>query len=117
MKKAIIKENEIADVIARFTRGEFVSIVFTKADGTRRTALAQFGVANPTNAAAPNGTGETAREALGKGRVKFFDASVENANGTRGNYRQARFDRIITIAGNGTTWIIDHTNATANANA
>ena len=115
MKKEIIRENEIADVIARFTRGEFVSIVFTKADGSRRTALAQFGVANPTNAAAPNGTGETAREALGKGRVKFFDASVENPNGTRGNYRQARFDRIITIAGNGTTWIIDHTNTTANA--
>ncbi len=116
MKKQIIRESQIPAVVARFTRGEFVSVVFTKADGSRRHALAQFGVANPANAAAPNGTGETAREALGKGRVKFFDASVENANGTRGNYRQARFDRIITIAGNGTTWIIDHTtNATANA--
>ena len=109
MKKAIIKENEIAEVVARFTRGEFVSVVFTKKDGSRRTALAQFGVANPANAAAPKGIGETAREALEKGRLKFFDASVENPDGTRGNYRQARFTAIITISGNGTTYIIDHT--------
>ena len=29
MKKQIIKENEIAATVAKFTRGEFVSIVFT----------------------------------------------------------------------------------------
>lgn len=109
MKKQIITESEIADTIAQFTRGEFVSIVFTKKDGSRRTALAQFGVSNPTNAAAPNGRGETAREALEKGRLKFFDASVENPDGTRGNYRQARFTAIITISGNGQTFIVDHT--------
>lgn len=109
MKKQIIKENEIAATVAKFTRGEFVSIVFTKKDGTRRVALAQFGVSNPTNTPAPNGTGETAREALEKGRLKFFDASVENPDGSRGGYRQARFPSIITISGNGTTFIVDHT--------
>ena len=109
MKKQIITENEIAATVAGFARGEFVSIVFTKKDGTRRTALAQFGVANPTNTAAPNGTGESAREALERGRLKFFDASVENPNGSRGNYRQARFSSIITISGNGKTYIVDHT--------
>ena len=109
MKKQIIKENEIADVVNGITRGEFAAIVFTKADGTRRNALAQFGVHNPTNTAAPNGTGETAKQALEKGRLKFFDASVENPDGTRGGYRQARFDRIITIAADGITYIIDHT--------
>lgn len=111
MKKAIIKENEIPAVVAGFTRGEFVSIIFTKKDGSRRRALAQFGVANPAHVAAPNGTGETAKQALEKGRVKFFDASVENEDGSRGGYRQARFPSIITIAGNGTTYIVDHTNA------
>jgi len=40
MKKEIISESEIAAVVARFERGEFVSVVFTKADGTRRVALA-----------------------------------------------------------------------------
>ena len=109
MKKAIIKENEIPAVVAGFTRGEFVSIIFTKKDGSRRRALAQFGVANPAHVAAPNGTGETAKQALENGRVKFFDASVENPDGTRGAYRQARFTAIITISGNGQTFIVDHT--------
>ena len=53
MKKQVISESEIEGVVARFERGEFVSIIFTKADGSRRTALAQFGVANPTHTAAP----------------------------------------------------------------
>ena len=38
LKKQVITEAEIPAVIARFERGEFVSIIFTKADGTRRTA-------------------------------------------------------------------------------
>ena len=108
MKKQVISESEIEGVVARFERGEFVSIIFTKADGTRRTALAQFGVANPVNAPAPKGTGESAKEALTKGRLKFFDASVENPDGSRGNYRQALFTRIHTITGNGITYIVDH---------
>ena len=108
LKKQVISEAEIPAVIARFERGEFVSIIFTKADGTRRVALAQFGVANPTNADAPKGTGESAKEALTRGRLKFFDASVENPDGTRGNYRQALFARILTITGNGITYIVDH---------
>ena len=109
MKKQIITEAEIPEVINRFERGEFVSITFTKADGSRRVALAQFGVANPTNAPAPKGTGESAKEALTRGRVKFFDASVVNPDGTRGGYRSAVFTRIITIVGSGVTYIVDHT--------
>ena len=108
MKKQVISESQIAEVVARFERGEFVSIIFTKADGTRRTALAQFGVANPVNAPAPKGTGESAKEAITRGRLKFFDASVENPDGSRGNYRQALFSRILTITGNGITYIVDH---------
>ena len=115
MKKQIITEAEIAEVVSRFERGEFVSITFTKKDGTRRVALAQFGVANPTNTAAPKGTGETAKEALTRGRVKFFDASVVNDDGTRGGYRQAVFSRIITIVADGVTYIVDHTAAPAMA--
>ena len=111
MKKQIISEAEIPEIIARFERGEFVSITFTKKDGTRRVALAQFGVANPTHTAAPNGTGESAKEALTKGRVKFFDASVVNTDGTRGGYRQAVFSRIITMVYDGVTYIVDHTAA------
>ena len=116
MKKQVITEQEIVEVINRFERGEFVSIIFTKADGTRRTALAQFGVANPVNAPAPKGTGESAKEALTRGRLKFFDASVENPDGTRGGYRQALFSRILTITGNGITYIVDHA-STATAQA
>ena len=116
MQKQVISESQIAEVVARFERGEFVSIIFTKADGTRRTALAQFGVAKPVNAPAPKGTGESAQEALTRGRVKFFDASVENPDGTRGGYRQALFSRILTITGAGITYIVDHA-STATAQA
>ena len=106
--KRIISEAEIPEVVRNLKRGEFVALVFTKADGTRRKALAQFGVANPTNTAAPNGTGESRWEALAAGRVKFFDASVQNADGTRGSYRQALFARILTITAAGVTYIVDH---------
>lgn len=107
LKKQVITEAEIPAVIARFERGEFVSIIFTKADGTRRTATAQFGVANPTNAPAPKGTGESAAEALTRGRVKFFDASVENPD-RNARRLSASFSRILTITGNGITYIVDH---------
>lgn len=117
MKKQVISESEIEGVVARFERGEFVSIIFTKADGSRRTALAQFGVANPTHTAAPKGTGESAKEALTKGRLKFFDASVENPDGTRGGYRQALFSRILTITGQGITYIVDHASTATAAQA
>lgn len=113
MEKKIITEAEIAEVINRFERGEFVSITFTKKDGSRRVALAQFGVAHPTNTAAPKGTGVSAKEAMTRGLVKFFDASVVNPDGTRGGYRSAVFSRIITIVGSGVTYIVDHTAAPA----
>ena len=104
MKKQIVTEAEIPALLERFKRGEFVSITFVKTDGSRRVALAQFGVANPTNTAAPNGTGESAKAALAAGRVKFFDASVVNADGTRGGYRQAVISRIISMVYGGTRY-------------
>ena len=113
MKRIIITEQEIVDTIKSINKGAFAGITFKKADGTIRTAQAQFGVYNPANVAAPNGTGETAKQALTAGRLKFFDASVVNADGSRGGYRQALFGRVLSICHRGKLYIVDHTRVNA----
>lgn len=106
--KKIITENEVPEIVRSFKRGAFVAITFTKADGSHREALAQFGVSHPTHTAEPNGTGESRWEALAAGRVKFFDASVVNPDGTRGGYRQAAIARIISMVADGTRYEVAH---------
>ena len=62
-----------------------------------RFTRAQLGVQNPTTATKPGQgqfIGESGEEALAKGRLKYFDMDVVNADGTRGNYRQAVIENI-----------------------
>lgn len=109
MKKAYITTDEIPQLFSSITRGEFFSITFRKKDGSLRVATAQRGVRNPAGIPRPNGTGESATAALAAGRLKFYDISVINANGTHGAYRQARFSAILDICYKQTLFIIDHT--------
>lgn len=109
MKRAYITVDDIPAVIMNITRGEFFGVTFRKKDGTLRTARAQRGVSRPANTTPPNGTGESSRAALSAGRLKFYDSTVINADGSRGNYRQARLSAILEICHKKTLYIIDHT--------
>lgn len=109
MKRFYITTAEIPAIVSGINRGEFFGVTFRKKDGTLRTARAQRGVSNPTNAPKPNGTGESAKQALQAERLKFFDSTVVNPDGSRGNYRQARFCAILEICYNKTLYIVDHT--------
>ena len=109
MKREYITVDGIPAVISNITRGEFFGITFRKKDGTLRHARAQRGVYNPANVSAPKGIGESGREALAAGRLKFFDSTVTNADGSKGNYRQARFSSILEICYKKTLYVIDHT--------
>lgn len=109
MKRSYITAADIPAIVSSIGRGEFFGVTFRKKDGTLRTARAQRGVSNPTNAPKPNGTGESAKQALLADRLKFFDSTVVNPDGSRGNYRQARFCSILAICHNKTLYIVDHT--------
>lgn len=109
MKRSYITVEDIPAAVSNISKGEFFGIVFRKKDGTLRKARAQRGVYNPAHAPAPKGTGETTAKALSAGRLKFFDSSVINADGSRGNYRQARFAAILEICYRKTLYIVDHT--------
>lgn len=109
MKRSYITIEDIPAVVANIAKGEFFGLTFRKKDGSLRKARAQRGVYNPTHAPAPKGAGETTAEALSAGRLKFFDSSVINADGSRGNYRQARFCSILEICYRKTLYIVDHT--------
>ena len=100
--KITIQENQIADLVRALPRWRFIAVKFIKANGDLRRALAITGVHNPKNEdIKPRGTGETSREALLKGRFKFYDA-------LKAEYRQARFSGIISISYGGITYIINH---------
>lgn len=109
MKRLIITPEEIPSTVETLDKGKFFGLVFRKKDGSLRTARAQLGVHNPQHAARPNGTGESAAAALDAGRLKFFDSTVKNPDGSQGNYRQARFDAIIAMTINRRMYIVDHT--------
>ena len=109
MKRSYITIDEIPAVIGNISKGAFFGVVFRKKDGTLRHARAQRGVHNPANVPPPKGTGESGKTALSAGRLKFFDSTVTNADGSKGNYRQARFSSILEICYKKTLYIIDHT--------
>ena len=109
MKRSYITIEDIPAVVANIAKGEFFGLTFRKKDGSLRKARAQRGVSNPTNAPKPNGTGESAKQALQAERLKFFDSTVVNPDGSRGNYRQARFCSILEICYRKTLYIVDHT--------
>lgn len=129
--KRFISASEIESLIATLGRGELFSIHFERvapkcqscgksnkkwlAEGLthcpicggelsfERESHAQLGVAHPSNELiTPRGVGESAKDALEEGRLKYFDMDVvDPRNGKRGGYRQAAIENIkrITIKG------------------
>lgn len=108
-----IKEQEIAHKIETIPNGMFFNITFRKKDGSLRTAVAQKGVHNTKDPnKAPKGTGESAKQALNAGRVKFYEPHHKNADGSiTGEYRQAKVENILSFThpSEKETYIIDRT--------
>jgi hypothetical protein len=80
---------------------------YVKKDGSFREATCQLHVQNPRDTKlTPNGTGESAVEALANGRIKYYEAHHETQ--TNGAYRQCRVDRLIDIKVKGVNYIVIH---------
>ena len=103
-----IRENEIPNILNTIKGAEFFSMRYVKKDGSFREATCQIHVSNPRNEAiTPNGTGESAHEALSNGRIKYYEAHHAELKG-QGVYRQCRIDRLIDMKVKGVTYIIIH---------
>ena len=123
-----IRPEEVMSLVKSVPNGRFISVVFERAAAKcpvcgksnkkwndlefcpecgaklskERESLCQFGIHNPQNEAiAPKGTGESAKEAMLDGRIKYYDPQIRNANGTLGGYRQC-------YAHNVKKMVIDH---------
>lgn len=108
MNEVNITENEVANVLNTIKGAEFFHMTYIKKDGTKREANCQLHVSNPRNEAiTPNGLGETAREALASGRIKYYEAHHAGLEG-QGVYRQCRIDRLVSMKVKGVTYRIIH---------
>ena len=99
-----IRRSDVADFVRAIKRGKFVHIEFVKANGEFRKATVQFGVVNPANVTAPGKgvrKGVSFEDALEQGVIKFYEPNKINENGTRGAYRSARIDTLVSITSNG----------------
>jgi hypothetical protein len=105
-----ITEHELAEKVKEIPNGMFFSITFRKKDGTIRNAVGQKGVTRPKDARkTPKGTGVSAREALEKGLVKFYEPHHKNDDGTvTGEYRQADIRRVLSLTAGKTKFIVTH---------
>ena len=95
---------EVADFVRHIKKGEFAHIEFVKANGEFRKATIQLGVVNPANVTAPGKgirKGVSFEEALEQGVIKFYEPNKINENGTRGAYRSARIDTLVSITSKG----------------
>lgn len=102
-----ITEREVPNVLNTINGAEFFSMVYYKKDGSRREATAQLHVSHPRNEAiTPNGLGETAKEALASGRIKYYEA--HHPGDKNGVYRQCRIDRLDSMKVRGVTYKVIH---------
>jgi hypothetical protein len=102
-----ITEKEVPNVLNTINGAEFFSMVYYKKDGSRREATAQLHVSHPRNEAiTPNGLGETAKEALASGRIKYYEA--HHPGDKEGVYRQCRIDRLDSMKVRGVTYKVIH---------
>ena len=110
MKTAVVTEQEAKNIIKNIVKGRFFGMSYKKKDGTDRHAVCQLGVKNPINAdITPKGTGESAAEALERGRIKYYEPHHRNNDGTVSPaYRQASISRVVSITTNGETYIVKH---------
>ena len=102
-----ITEREVPNVLNTINGAEFFSMVYYKKDGSRREATAQLHVSHPRNETiTPNGLGETAKEALASGRIKYYEA--HHPGDKNGVYRQCRIDRLDSMKVRGVTYKVIH---------
>ena len=105
-----MRRSEIVDFVRGIENGRMIGIEFIKANGERREAVVQFGVQHPAHVTAPGQgvrEGVSFAEAVEKGVLKFYEPNKVNPNGTRGAYRSARIDSIISLTANGQRYIIE----------
>ena len=106
-KEKYITEKEVPALLDTIHGAEFFSMVYYKKDGSRREATAQLHVSHPRNEAiTPNGLGETAKEALASGRIKYYEA--HHPGDKKGVYRQCRIDRLDSMKVRGVTYKVIH---------
>ena len=108
VKSVNITEAQVPEIISNNVKGaEFFHLSYIKADGTEREANAQLHVSNPRNTAiTPNGTGESAQEAMKGGRIKYYEA--HHPGDTNGVYRQCRIDRLVSMKIRGVVYKVIH---------
>ena len=94
-----IKESEVANTIRGIRRGDYFGITYRKKDGSLRVAVAQRGQSHQIQI---TGTGETASEALQKGRIKY----LEHKQGVP-CYRQCDISRLLSIRYKGMFFVVD----------
>lgn len=106
----IITETEAKNIIKNITKGRFFGMSYKKKDGTDRHAICQLGVKNPINAdITPKGTGVSAKDALEKGRILYYEPNHRNEDGTTSPaYRSACISRLQKIVYNGITYKVIH---------
>lgn len=103
--------SEIVDFVKSIPKGRMVGITWVKADGSLRKGSVCFGVKHPTNATPPGGgvrSGLSFDDAVSQGVLKFFDVNAVNKNGTKGDYRSAKLNRILKITYGGEHIIEDN---------
>jgi hypothetical protein len=96
-----MKSSEIVEFVKSIPHGRMVGIEWVKSDGSVRRGSVCFGVKNPTNVTAPGKgirSGVSFKDAIeNNGVLKFFEPNAENDNGTKGGYRSAKLNRILSI--------------------
>jgi hypothetical protein len=96
-----MKRNEIVDFVKGIPKGRMVGIEWVKSDGSIRRGSVCFGVKHPSNTTEPGKgirSGVSFNDAIeNNGVLKFFDVNAENRNGSKGDYRSAKLDRILKI--------------------
>ena len=108
MSTVRITESQVPEILANNVNGaEFIHISFIKADGTPRESTCQLHVQNPRNTdLTPKGTGESAKEAMQDGRIKFYEP--HHPGDMNGVYRQCRISRVNTIKIHGVVYEVIH---------
>ena len=102
-----ITEEGVVRLVNSIHTAEFISLRYVKKDGTVRDAVGQLHVSNPRNTAVtPKGNGESATQALSKGRVKYYETHHKEEK--TGVYRQCAVERLIYIKVRGVTYNVIH---------
>ena len=107
-----ITEAQVVDIINALD-GRYFSLEYVKADGSKSgKRLAQLHVKNPRTGITTPGQGQykgvSAKDALAKGVIKYYDVNKLETDGERAAYRSCRIERLISIAVNGKEYSVIH---------